>query len=48
MPKLITTSRMQGIVGASVKVILFLSSKVLFFIIIKNIRTHMCTIAIRI
>ena len=42
------TRRMQGIVGASGKFILLLSSMVLFFIIIKNIHAHVRTIAIRI
>ena len=46
--KCLITRRMQGIVGASGKFILFLSSMVLFFIIIKNIHAHMRTIAIRI
>ena len=41
------TRRMQGIVGASGKFILFLSS-MFFFISIKNIHAHMGTIAIRI
>ena len=45
---LIITRRMQGIVGASGKFILFLSSMVLFFIIIKNVHAHIRTIAIRI
>ena len=39
------TRRMQGIVGASGKFILFLSSMVLFIIISKNIHAHMRTIA---
>ena len=45
--KFVSTRRMQGIVGASGKFILFLSS-MFFFIIIKNIHAHMHTIAIRI